>query len=64
MNKYINFLLILFVFFLWIFITNKDNENIKISKEYIKNGDMYFDKKIYLDALENYKKSYELINDK
>lgn len=64
MNKYINFLLILFVFFLWIFIINKDNENIKISKEYIKNGDMYFDKKIYLDALENYKKSYELINDK
>ncbi|MFM1539263.1 WG repeat-containing protein [Helcococcus bovis] len=64
MNKLINLILIYLAIFLWILAIKKDYENDSVSKQYLKNGDMYFENQIYIDALENYKKSEDVKSDK
>lgn len=65
MKKYFNLRLIFIIstltisIILWSYLVFKDIRSLKIADSYIKTGDIFYKKRLYNEALKNYKKSYE-----
>lgn len=60
MKKILYSLLIVFTIFTWINTINKNHETTELNSKLILNGDIYFEKQIFKDAIENYEKARKI----